>query len=74
MTAKGDSEGFVSSPLDGQGARHKDSYYPMCDENAAELRYTDISLVNPFVTSPGDLRDLGRSFRYEPRRSTGVIA
>ena len=26
MAAKGDSEGFVSSPLDGQGARHKDSY------------------------------------------------
>ena len=41
MAAKGDSEGFVSSPLDGQGARHKDSYYPMSDENAAELRDTD---------------------------------
>ena len=38
MARKGDSEGFVSSPLDGQGARHKDSYYPMSDENAAELR------------------------------------
>ena len=35
------SEGFVSSPLDGQGASHKDSYYPMSDENAAELRDTD---------------------------------
>ena len=41
MAAKGDSEGFVSSPLDGQGARHKDLYYPMSDENAAELRDTD---------------------------------
>ena len=41
MAAKGDSEGFVSSSLDGQGARHKDSYYPMSDENAAELRDTD---------------------------------
>ena len=41
MAAKGDSEGFVSSPLDGQGARHKDSYYPMSDENAAELRDID---------------------------------
>ena len=40
MAARGDSEGFVSSPLDGQGARHKDSYYPMSDENAAELRET----------------------------------
>ena len=41
MAAKGDSEGFVSSPLDRQGARHKDSYYPMSDENAAELKDTD---------------------------------
>ena len=41
MAARGDSEGFVSSPLDGQGARHKDLYYPMSDENAAELRDTD---------------------------------
>ena len=40
MAAKGDSEGFVSSPLDGQGAHHEDSY-PMSDENAAELRDTD---------------------------------
>ena len=41
MAGRGDSEGFVSSTLDGQGARHKDSYYPMSDENAAELRDTD---------------------------------
>ena len=41
MAAKGDSEGFVSSPLDRQGARHKDSYCPMSDENAAELRDND---------------------------------
>ena len=30
--------------------------------------------VNPFVTSPGDLRNLGRPFRYEARRSPGLIA
>ena len=36
MAAKGDSEG-----LDGQGAGQKDSYYPMSDENAAELKDTD---------------------------------
>ena len=41
MAVKGDSEGFVPSPLDGRVARHKDSYYPMSDENAAELRDTD---------------------------------
>ena len=35
MAAKGDSEGFVASPLDRQGARL------MSDENAAELRDTD---------------------------------
>ena len=29
--------------------------------------------INPFVTSPGDLRDLGRPFRYEARRSPGLI-
>ena len=41
MAARGNSEGFVSSPLDRQGACHKDSYYPMSDENAAELRDMD---------------------------------
>ena len=29
---------------------------------------------DPFVTRPGDLRDLGRPFRYEPRRSPGLNA
>ena len=32
---------FMSSPLDGQGAGHKDLYYPLSDDNAAELRDTD---------------------------------
>ena len=41
MAARGDSKDFMSSPLDGQGARHKDSYYAISDENAAELRDTD---------------------------------
>ena len=43
MVAKGDSEGFVSSPLDEQGARHKDTYFPiyLSDENTVELRDTD---------------------------------
>ena len=31
----------MSSPLDRQGAHHKDSYYHMSDGNTAELRYTD---------------------------------
>ena len=41
MATKGDSEGFVSSPLEGQGARHKNSYFSVSDENTAELRDTD---------------------------------
>ena len=31
----------MSSPLDGQGARHKDSYFPVSDESTAELRDTN---------------------------------
>ena len=30
--------------------------------------------LNTFVTRPGDLRDSGRAFRYEARRSPGLIA
>ena len=37
MAVKGDSEGFVSSPLDGQGARHKNLYYPMIDDMQQNL-------------------------------------
>ena len=35
--------------------------------------WDSVYTLNPFVTSPGDLRDLGRPFRYEPRRSPGLI-
>ena len=59
MAAKGDSEGFVSSPLDGQGARHKASYYPMSDENAAELRDTDAE----FRRSKADFLRIARNRR-----------
>ena len=41
MATRRDSEGLVSSPLDGQGARHKDSYFRVSNENTAELRDTD---------------------------------
>ena len=34
----------------------------------------NVFILNPFVTSPGDLRDLVRPFWYEPRRSPGLIA
>ena len=39
-------------------------YFGKCESNC----------VNPFVTSPGDLRVLGRLFRYEAQRSPGLIA
>ena len=35
---------------------------------------SDSLSLNPFVTSPGDLRDLGSPFWYEARRSPGLIA
>ena len=44
MVPKGDSEVFVSIPLDGKGARHKDLYFPVSDENTAELKNTDAEL------------------------------
>ena len=58
MAARGDSEDFVSSPLDGQGTRHKDSYYPMSDENAAELRDTDAELWFNQIGTQFDLHQI----------------
>ena len=29
MAARGDSEGFVSTPLEDKGARPKDAYFPL---------------------------------------------
>ena len=52
MAAKGDSEGFVSSPLDGQGVRHKDSYYPMSDENTAFENLKAILIERRSLTTP----------------------
>ena len=44
MATGGDSEGFVSTPLEEKGARHKDSYFSLSDENASELKDTDTEL------------------------------
>ena len=46
-------------PHDRQGARHKDSYYPMIDENAAELRDTDAE----FCRVKADLLQIARNRR-----------
>ena len=37
MATRGDSEGFFSTPLEDKGARPKDTYFPLSDENASEL-------------------------------------
>ena len=41
MATRGDSKGFVSTPLEEKGARQKNSYYPMSDENVSEFKDTD---------------------------------
>ena len=41
MATRGDSEGFVSTLLEDKGARPKDSYFPLSDENTSELKETD---------------------------------
>ena len=41
MATRGDSKGFVSTPSEEKGARHKDSYFPASDENASEVKDTD---------------------------------
>ena len=41
MSTPHDSEGFVSTPLEGQGARRKDNYYPDSEENEVRFREAD---------------------------------
>ena len=65
----------MSSPLDGQGARHKDSYYPMSDENAAELRDTDAEfrrLIADFLRIARNRRRRGLS-RSDSSRSPSPV-
>ena len=75
MAAKEDSEGFVSSPLYGQGAHHKDSHYSMSDENAAELKDTDAEfrrLKADFLRIAPNRRQRGLS-RSESSRSPSLV-
>ena len=44
MATRGDSESFVSTPLEDKGARPKDSYFPLSDENGSELKGTEAEL------------------------------
>ena len=48
--------------------------FPTTNKTLKGHSYHLIFHINPFVTRPGDLRDLGRPFRYEARRSPGLIA
>ena len=41
MSTTHESEGFVSSPLEGQGARQKGNYYLESEENEARFREAD---------------------------------
>ena len=41
MATRGDSEGFVSTPLADRRARPKDPYFSLRDENASELKETE---------------------------------
>ena len=41
MAIKYDSEGFVSTPLEGQGVRHKDSYFLASEADEAQFQAAD---------------------------------
>ena len=49
MSKQYDSEGFVSTPLEGAGARPKDSYHPDSEDNEAhsEKRTKNINASKP---------------------------
>ena len=41
MATKYNSEGFVSTPFEGQGARRKDSYFLASEEDEAQFKAAD---------------------------------
>ena len=41
MSKQYDSEGFMSSPLEGAGARPKDGYHPDSEDNEVQFRAAD---------------------------------
>ena len=42
MAARGDSEGFGLTPPQHNGARQKDSYHPLGDDNTSMLKETEV--------------------------------
>ena len=59
MATRGDSEGFVSTPLNEKKNRPKDSYFPLSDENVSELKETDTE----FIRSEADFLRITRNRR-----------
>ena len=41
MSKQYDSEGFMSTPLEGSGARPKDNYHPDSEDNEVRFREAD---------------------------------
>ena len=41
MSKQYDSEGFMSTPLEGSGARPKDNYHPDSEDNEVQFRKAD---------------------------------
>ena len=86
MSTPHESECFVSTPLEGQGARQKDNYYPDSEENEVRFREADDEyqrLKEDFarITQNGRARHHSRSDsskspsprrRQPPRRSTNL--
>ena len=68
MATRGDSESFVSTPLEDKGARPKDSYFPLSDKNASELKRTDAEFLR--IARNRRRRDFSRS---ESSRSSSPV-
>ena len=83
MSTQHDSEGFMSTPLEGAGARRKDNYYQdsevrfrKADEEYQRLKADFARIARARRTSPHSRRDSSKSpspLRRQPqRRSTNL--
>ena len=86
MSMQHDSEGFMSTPLEGAGARRKDNYYQDSEDNEARFREADeeyqrlkadfARIAQARRTSPHSRSDFSKSpspLRRQPqRRSTNL--
>ena len=51
MSKQYDSEGFMSTPLEGSGARPKDNYHPDSEDNEVRFREADKEYQPPKLIS-----------------------